>query len=145
MLQIFHSLPSPPGEASIPFTTVISFSPTSIVAEVPEGEHGSWFILLATSRSLNATAPLAFVYDAPLIAALLPSRGPVLGGQLVVLDGTSLGPSAGQVVFNNLSIPVKQWSHEQVQFTLPAGVGVVTLFLRSNKGAETSNVTFRSV
>ena len=102
-----------------------------IVRNVDLGSyHRSGFYDLTVGVGGSATTPdststvtpvsrIQYILEAPTITSLSPNHGSVFGGDLVTIDGTSLG-AATQVTFDGRSIPFTQVSRSRIQFEVPA-------------------------
>jgi hypothetical protein len=86
---------------SIPASSFTVNSPTSITVLSPAGTAGAADITVTTPSGTSATgAHDVFKYEAPTIAAVSPSAGPLAGGASVSVSGSGFAPGVGVTSFS---------------------------------------------
>jgi hypothetical protein len=117
--------------------TVEAHTPTALVVRAPEGE-GLVDVTVQTTRGVSNA--LAFRYDAPEIAELVPAGGAAAGGETVALDGVNFGLSP-TVHFGSAAatIDAAQSGHKRLVVTSPAGVPGSTVLVRVTVAGLESN------
>ncbi len=94
--------------------------------------------VVVTTLNGGPGAPATYTYlGAPTLGSVAPARGPLVGGNQVVLTGTGFN-QATDVDFGLLAATFTINSDTQITATAPAGVGTVNVTVSSGLG-NTSN------
>jgi hypothetical protein len=127
---------------SSPATAFTVDSATQITATTPAGS-GSVPVTVTTAG--GTSAPVGFFYvDAPVLAAISPSQGPVAGGTTVVLTGAGL---AGVTAVTFGATPAASFtvdSSNQITATAPPGTGSVPVTV-TNSGGDSNPLVYTYV
>ncbi|MGJ5814497.1 beta strand repeat-containing protein [Paludibaculum fermentans] len=112
---------------------VISWSSTSIIAQVPAGATNG--LVSVSVNSSVAYSPQTFTVTAtaaPNITSITPSTGAI--GTSVVITGTNFGASQGSstVGFNGTAATAISWSNTSIVAVVPAGTINGTVVVRVN-------------
>jgi len=117
----------PPGSGSvtvgppIPPASISQWTPTNIQCFLPPGQGTNQPVVVTVSGQMSA--PQGFTYDPPSIKGLNPTSGSTAGGQYITISGTNFGLSGSVTVGGIAATNFTDWTHSQVVFLLPAGVG----------------------
>jgi len=85
---------------AMPASSFTVNSPTSITAIAPAGTAGAADVTVTTASGTSAVGIHdVFKYEAPTIASISPSAGPVAGGTSVTVSGSGFAPGAGTTSF----------------------------------------------
>jgi RHS repeat-associated protein len=97
--------------------SVVSWSPTQIVATVPA--HAATGAVTVTVNSVGSNTNQIFTMPNPVITSLSPTSGSV--GTSVTINGSGFGPAQGSsnVTLDNAVASVTSWSDTQVVITVP--------------------------
>ena len=98
--------------------TIVSWSDTQIVANVPGGALTGPVLVTVNGELSNQSTQ--FTMPAPVISSVLPTSGPV--GTQVTINGSGFGSTQGSstLAFNGETATVISWSDTQIQATVPS-------------------------
>ncbi|MCE0539506.1 IPT/TIG domain-containing protein [Kineosporia rhizophila] len=130
------------GTSSVTFdgTPVVftQFTPTTITVPLAPAHAAGDVDVVVTTLNGGPGAPATYTYlGAPTLGSVAPARGPLVGGNQVVLTGTGFN-QATDVDFGLLAATFTINSDTQITATAPAGVGTVNVTVSSGLG-NTSN------
>jgi len=122
------------GGVSAPVKTV---SAAAVEIIIPAGQ-GANLDVVVNSAGAMATLEGEFSYAAPVINSLIPSSGPLAGGDVVEIDGFNFGVS-GVVTFGGAAASVQQWTHNQIAVIAPAGAAPGSVNVVVTVSGQSSN------
>ncbi|RDH39963.1 MAG: hypothetical protein CFE62_006225, partial [Candidatus Aquirickettsiella gammari] len=121
---------------------VTFISDGQISATVPQGAVGPADVTLTTPGGI-AMAPIPYIYaPVPVITALDPNSGPLVGGNTVTISGSGFTPDS-LVMFGNNPANVTFISDGQISATVPQGaVGPVDVTLTTPGGIAMAPIPY---
>jgi hypothetical protein len=121
--------------------TVSSWSPTTIVAQVPSGLSLGTVPLIVTT-SYEASNSVAFaVIGTPVVTSLSPNSGDA--DSEVTITGSNFESTLGQsVTFGGLSATIHSWSNTSIVAYVPSGATTGNVVVTTAAGAVSNGVSF---
>src|SRR5216684_148924 len=135
------------GNGSVKFgtvvATVLSWSPTSIVATVPTGAVTASVVVTAAGGVASAGVTFT-VTAAPAITSVAPAAGGAFGASFTI-TGTNFGPSQGNggVTLNTIPATVTNWSATSIVAQVPSGVTSGNVVVTAAGGISSNGVRFK--
>ncbi|MBA4150553.1 MAG: IPT/TIG domain-containing protein [Verrucomicrobia bacterium] len=118
---------------------ILSSSHTQIAFVTPPGQGLNQVIRVNVAGQLSNVR--LFSYDPPVLNSINPAGGPSSGGTLVTLSGGNFG-IIGTVFFNGQPCTISSYTHSQIQFFSPSGVGTGHTVSVSVGGQDSGALSF---